>query len=106
MSAFTLDGRMRLSIALALTARGRDPPRPPDREAEARRLGMCGAEIDAACQRRSFDARTSRALTLAMAAVAPGRDRRHAERAGGQVRHPRRGLLRHRGLRGSVRGFA
>jgi hypothetical protein len=81
MSAFTLDGRVRLSIALALADRGRNPARPPDREAEARRLGMCGAEIDAARQGRSFDARTSRALALAMAAVARDRDRHHAERA-------------------------
>lgn len=80
MSAFTLDRRVRLSIALALADRGRNPPRPPDREAEARRLGMCGAEIDAARQGRSFDARTSRALALTVAAVARDMDR-HDERA-------------------------
>jgi CheY-like chemotaxis protein len=68
MSAFAIDGRVRLSMALALVNGSRDPPVPPEREAEARGLGMCGAEIDAARLGRSFDARTSRALALAAAA--------------------------------------
>jgi hypothetical protein len=80
MSSFTLDGRARLSIALALVDGNRDGPVPPDREAEARRLGLCGAEIDAARQGRSFDARTSRALALALAAAAHDSDRVADER--------------------------
>ena len=47
MSCFTLDGRVRLSIALALADGGRGPPVPARWESEARTLGMCGAEIDA-----------------------------------------------------------
>ncbi|WP_245930729.1 hypothetical protein [Methylobacterium radiodurans] len=80
MSSFTLDGRARLSIALALVDGNRDVPVSADREAEARRLGLCGAEIDAARQGRSFDARTSRALALALAAAAHDGDRLADER--------------------------
>lgn len=73
MSSFTLDGRVRLSVALALADDGRDPPVSPGREAEARGLGMCGVEVDAARRGRSFDARTSRALALAAASRDGGR---------------------------------
>ncbi|GJD51291.1 hypothetical protein OPKNFCMD_4045 [Methylobacterium crusticola] len=70
MSSFTLEGRVRLSTALVQGNGKREPTVPPEREAEARRLGMCGAEIDAARRGQSFDARTSRALALALAAAA------------------------------------
>ncbi len=69
MSSFSLDGRARQSIALALFDGNRDVPLPPERETEARRLGLCGAEVDAARRGRSFDARMSRALALALAAA-------------------------------------
>jgi hypothetical protein len=54
-----LDPRTRLSVEIALTA---------DRhEEEARALGLCGAEIDALRAGRSFDARVSLAVALALA---------------------------------------
>ncbi|MFE1599818.1 hypothetical protein [Methylobacterium sp. ID0610] len=81
MSSFTLDARVRLAIALALTIGGRDRFLPPDQEAAARMLGLSGAEIDAACQGRSFDLRTSRALALALAVRAQDGERRNEERA-------------------------
>ena len=81
MSSFTVDGRVRLSIALALADAGRSPPVPQGREAEAQKLGMCGAEIDAARRGRSFDVRTSRALSLALAAAARHGERLSKERA-------------------------
>ncbi|GJE46944.1 hypothetical protein [Methylobacterium soli] len=81
MSSFTLDGRVRLSIVLALVDNGRDPPASPGREAEARGLGMCGAEVDAARRGRSFDVRTSRALALALEAASRDGGRLHEERA-------------------------
>ncbi|MEE7475436.1 hypothetical protein [Methylobacterium hispanicum] len=81
MSSFTLDGRVRLSVALALADDGRDPPVSPGREAEARGLGMCGVEVDVARRGRSFDARTSRALALALAAASRDGGRLHEERA-------------------------
>ncbi|WP_167350740.1 hypothetical protein [Methylobacterium variabile] len=81
MSSFTLDGRVRLSIALALADGNGDRPVCPEREAEARGLGMCGAEIDAARRGRSFDARTSRALVLALVVAARDGERLPEERA-------------------------
>ncbi|MGV7030637.1 hypothetical protein [Methylobacterium symbioticum] len=81
MSSFSLDGRARLSIALALFDGNRDVPLPPERETEARRLGLCGAEVDAARRGRSFDARMSRALALALAAASRDGGRLHEERA-------------------------
>jgi hypothetical protein len=68
----TLDGRMRLSIELALTAANPDP----HQDAAARALGMTGAEIDAARRGWSFDVRTSLALALAIACENTRRDRR------------------------------
>lgn len=87
MSSFTVDGRVRLSIALALADVGRGPPVPARWESEARTLGMCSAEIDAARRGRSFDLRTSWALSLALAAVARdggrlSQERRQAVRSG------------------------
>src|SRR4051794_39516208 len=79
MSCFTLDARVRVSIALALTTAS-DGTLRCDLEAEARSLGMCGAEIDAARRGRSFDALTARALALAVATRASD-DERRAERA-------------------------
>jgi hypothetical protein len=48
------EDRIRLSIELALTAK--DTQRQETQDAEARALGMSGAEIDAARRGRSFDA--------------------------------------------------
>jgi hypothetical protein len=79
MSCFTLDARVRVSIALALTAAS-DRMLLRDLEAEARRLGLCGAEIDAARCGRSFDALTARAVALALATRGSEGERR-AERA-------------------------
>lgn len=79
MSSFTLDERARLSIVLALTA-GTDGTPFHDQEADARRLGLCGAEIDAARRGLSFDALRARALALAIATRAGDAPRR-AERA-------------------------
>lgn len=81
MAVFTLDGRVRLSIALALDKGNRGPPKSPDWETEARRLGLCGAEIDVARQGRSFDARTSRAMALALAVGRRNGGRLRDERA-------------------------
>ncbi len=91
MSSFTLDGRVRLSVALALAEDGRDPPVSPGREAEARGLGMCGAEVDAARRGRSFDARMSRALVLALAAASrtAGAFTRRVRGRSGQASPPR-----------------
>lgn len=66
MASFVLDPRLRLAITIAL-----DPHPAPERaceqEADGRRQGMTGAEIDAARHGRGFDLRTSRALALALA---------------------------------------
>lgn len=62
-----LHARLRLSIEMALTAdRGAAALIRRQNDA-ARRLGMCGAEIDAARAGRSFDLRGARALELALA---------------------------------------
>lgn len=68
MGGLALDERTRLAIGLALGE-------PLD--VEAARIGMCGAEIDAARRGRSFDVLTSHAVALALA----GADQRPAERA-------------------------
>jgi hypothetical protein len=67
MPGFNLDKRVRLSIEIALTVSGQSSLR-QRQDAEARGLGMSGAEIDAARRGRSFDAWTSIALALAFAA--------------------------------------
>ncbi|GLS44594.1 MULTISPECIES: hypothetical protein [Methylobacterium] len=81
MSSFTLDERVRLSIALGLTAGYGDPALHRRQEKAACRLGMTGAEIDAARHGRSFDMRTSAALALALASASGDRDRVRIERA-------------------------
>jgi hypothetical protein len=70
MTRFTLDARVRLAIELALTAGSRDPSRLRLQEAEARKLGMTGAEIDAARRGTSFEVLVSLAVGLATAAGA------------------------------------
>ena len=83
MSHFTLDQRVRLSIELALTSNVDDPLLVQQQEAAARRLGMSGAEIDAARSGWSFDVRTSVAVTLAIASAASdvGRHRQQRNKA-------------------------
>jgi hypothetical protein len=84
----TLDERARLAIELALTAGNADPPLRERQDADARRLGMVGAEIDAARLGRSFDVRISRALALATAPDCDRAARRQgAMRAGIGERH-------------------
>jgi hypothetical protein len=56
MPSDTLGERARLAVELALTARHADRPLRERQEADARRLGMVGAEIDAARLGRGFDA--------------------------------------------------
>ena len=75
------EDRIRLSIELALTAK--DTQRQETQDAEARALGMSGAEIDAARRGRSFDAKTSIAMALAIAS-ASGSSELAAERAKAQ----------------------
>ncbi len=67
MARFILDERARLVIALWLTANADNPDLHQRQEAEARRLGLSGAEIDAARSGRSFDAQISAVLALAAA---------------------------------------
>jgi hypothetical protein len=69
MSSFMLDERVRLSIEFALTSSVHDPLLVQQQEAAARRLGMSGAEIDAARSGWSFDVRTSMAVALAIASA-------------------------------------
>jgi hypothetical protein len=78
---FALDGRARLSIELALTAASQDTLRHQQQEADARRLGMSGAEIDAARRGWSFNVQTSVAMALAIAAGDDKNRRRQHERA-------------------------
>lgn len=77
MDGVILDERTRLAIEVALTA-GDAAPLRQRQEAEARRLGLCGAEIDAMRQGRSFDMRVSIALALATATSDEERERRRA----------------------------
>lgn len=83
MTAPLLNARMRLSIEFALTAESGDASGRRRQEAGAVRLGMTGAEIDAARRGRSFDVLTSLALALAIAArsAAPDRLREARDRA-------------------------
>lgn len=67
MSSFKFDARARLTVEIALTAGDRTTSRDQWQEAEARLLGMSGAEIDVARQGRSFDVRMSSAIALATA---------------------------------------
>ena len=66
MTASLLAERVRLAIELALTDCS-DAARTHRQESEGRRLGMSGAEIDAARRGRGFDVRICRALSLAAA---------------------------------------
>lgn len=63
-----LDARTRLSVEMALTKDRGASALIQDQDQAAARLGMCGAEIDAARAGRSFDLRGSRALELALGA--------------------------------------
>ncbi|PWC32884.1 hypothetical protein TSO352_20005 [Azospirillum sp. TSO35-2] len=56
-----------MSIELALTAGSGDRPLLQQQDTAARRLGMTGAEIDAARRGSSFDFHTSQAIALALA---------------------------------------
>lgn len=84
MQTFKLDERARLSIEMALVGNQGDPVLMRRQEEEAARLGMCGAEIDAARAGRSFDLRRARLLQLALAAKCEERGdaRRRAFQAG------------------------
>jgi hypothetical protein len=84
MAHFTLNERVRLSIEIALAARIDDPGLHRLQYEEAKRLGMSGAEIDAARRGRSFDAQISIALALATAPDAAQRQtqRQRARKAG------------------------
>ncbi len=66
MQTSTLDARTRLSIELAVTGHQGDPALIRWQDREAMRLGLCGAEIDAARAGRSFDRRITRAIALAL----------------------------------------
>ncbi|WP_423605646.1 hypothetical protein [Sphingomonas sp. MS122] len=68
MQISKLDARTRLSIEVALMADQGAPVLIRQQDDAAARLGMCGAEIDAARGGRSFDVRGTRALELALAA--------------------------------------
>lgn len=84
MTDVTLDGRLQLAIELALTECA-DPACALRQENEGRRLGMSGAEIDAARRGHGFDVQISRALSLAAASQgSAGRsvERNRALRAG------------------------
>lgn len=80
MACFRLDDRVRLAIELALTADSRDPSQLELQEAAARKLGMTGAEIDAARRGTSFDLLVALAVALAMAARADDAERLHSAR--------------------------
>lgn len=63
-----LDERTRLSVEMALVSDRGGAVLIQLQDDAAARLGMCGAEIDAARAGKSFDLRRSRALELALAA--------------------------------------
>jgi len=67
MQISKLDARTRLSIEMALAGHQGAPALIRRQDDAAARIGMCGAEIDAARAGRSFDARCARALELALA---------------------------------------
>ncbi|WP_157220486.1 hypothetical protein [Flavisphingomonas formosensis] len=69
MSTPWLDALTCLSIEMALTGDRDDPVLHQRQNSQAARLGMSGAEIDAARAGRSFDLRRSRALALALAST-------------------------------------
>ncbi len=67
MQISKLDPRTRLSIEMALAGDQGAPALIRQQDDAAARIGMCGAEIDAAREGRSFDVRGARALELALA---------------------------------------
>lgn len=67
MQISKLGARTHLSIEMALAGYRGAPALIRQQDDAAARIGMCGAEIDAARQGRSFDVRGSRALELALA---------------------------------------
>jgi len=67
MQLSKLDPRTRLSIEMALAGDRGAPAVILQQDDAAARIGMCGAEIDAARAGRSFDVRGARALELALA---------------------------------------
>jgi hypothetical protein len=80
MSGFALGERVKLSITLALTTDATDALHLREQEKDARRLGMSGADIDAARRGWSFDVQTSIALNLAMAAASRNKAARAKQR--------------------------
>jgi len=69
-----LDPCTRLSIEMALAGDRGAPALIRQQDDAAARIGMCGAEIDAARSGRSFDVRRSRALELAIGTLGAARD--------------------------------
>ncbi|WP_242129121.1 hypothetical protein [Sphingobium sp. Sx8-8] len=67
MQISRLDARTHLSIEMALAGDRAAPALIRQQDAAAVKMGMCGAEIDAARAGRSFDVRGTRALELALA---------------------------------------
>jgi hypothetical protein len=67
MQISKLDPRTRLSIEMALAGNRSAPALIHQQDAAGARIGMCGAEIDAARAGRSFNVRGGRALELALA---------------------------------------
>ncbi len=67
MQISKLDPRTRLSIEIAIAGDRAAPALMGEQDDAAARIGMCGAEIDAARAGRSFDVRGARALELALA---------------------------------------
>lgn len=67
MAANRVSARMCMQIELALDGPSDDSESSRDKDDRARKLGMIGAEIDAARSRRSFDIQTSAAIDLACA---------------------------------------
>ncbi|WP_165191437.1 hypothetical protein [Caulobacter soli] len=68
MKTPTLDDHLLVQIALALAGAGLRGEAADDLEGRARRLGLSGAEIDAARDGRSFDVRAGAAVAVAIAA--------------------------------------
>ena len=64
--------RLMIEVELALDAGDADPGRRSRQDAEAARIGLTGAEIDAARAGRSFDARAAAAIALALACRSGG----------------------------------
>ncbi|MBP2302723.1 hypothetical protein [Azospirillum picis] len=67
MAGVTLDERTRLSIEIALTAHSGCLPLLQRQDADASRLGMTDAEVDAARRGSSFDFSIAQATALALA---------------------------------------